>query len=145
MFGYWCGSRVYLNLTKKPHKTKTYREHLTQMTTETFRQWPKELLDKVFDKSWNECKVWIVPASFCSMRYIPVVRYLEEETTLEDNSFEKPKENNAQLLQVTFLLSSKDFISFVMLSVQLLRNSTLDKELVVYYDNKHQFHGWSTT
>lgn len=83
MVGCYYLGLLYASLTRKPHKTKMYREFIMHETAETFRKWVNELPEKVDGKDMVVHEVWIVAALLLSMRYINDATHLPGHTTLE--------------------------------------------------------------
>lgn len=74
------------------------------------------------DKTRIAHKVWIVTAPFCAMLCIHDVWYLTGNTSFEAEREKKTRESYVAILQRRPLSSSKDSGSFIVHSVQALRN-----------------------
>lgn len=61
---------MYEDLYQRQKTANSYSEHTTAVTLSTFENWTKQWLEIVIDRYQVEHPVWIVPASFCAMRYI---------------------------------------------------------------------------
>lgn len=68
------------------------------MTARTFRKLKNVSPEKVTKKDIYEHKMWIFSAPFFAMCYIDDTSCLAEDTTLNFESFNKPKEKNANFL-----------------------------------------------
>lgn len=109
-----------------------YREYVMHVTAKSFQKLTSVLPEKVVDKEAIGLKVWIVPASCCSMPYINDARYLLGDSTLETERLNEPRDNNLHFLQHRSVSSTEDFSSFRILSAQVLRIIVLGKELLVH-------------
>lgn len=95
----------------EPHQTMTDGENVTQASAETYRMWADELTEKVTDMDKVQQNVLLVSARLLAMRSINDARYLPANTTLEPEQFNKPRENNMQILLGRLPSSLQEFNS----------------------------------
>lgn len=139
---YYC-SLVYASLAQERHKTNKYGERVVQMTAETFQRLANELSKMVVEKDVIEHNVSKAAVLFCSTLYINDARHFPGETILETERWKKPGENNVQFCQGKSPSSHKDFSTFRIITVQVLRSIALSEELLEHYGNKYKSHRWS--
>lgn len=123
----------------------TCEESVLQLAIKKFLKGVNKLSGKVLKKDGLDCRVWRVPEPFCAMRCINDARYMSKDTTLEAGRLSKLWESNVQFLRGWLLSFPKNLTSFRSLNVKALRNLALNEELLLYYENKHNFHGQKRT
>lgn len=96
--GYYYGPLFYVKLTKKQHRTKTYKQGVMQVTAESFRKWTSELAERMIDKDGIQHSMWIVPATYREKRYLSDARYVRRYTNLRVERLYKPRESKVQFL-----------------------------------------------
>lgn len=69
------------------------------------------------------------------------VRYLLGEATLQIERVNKPRESDVQYLHSSSPSICKDFISYIVISVQALCNITLREKPLVQYGTKYNVYG----
>lgn len=77
------------------------------------------------------------------MCYINCARYLPEDTPLETERVEKPRENYVQILQGDCPSLHRYFSDLKYLSVHALDNVAFGEKLLEHHGNMYKFHGWS--
>lgn len=107
----------------------------------TFRKWPKEPREKALEKKRGKLQMWVVTASFFAMRNINDARYLPGEGTRNNESVNKPRDNNLPFLKSCAPLLSKHFSSYPVLSDQTVCSIALGEQLPVYHGKKNEFYG----
>lgn len=97
---YYYGSLLCADRPKERRKKKTHGDGAKQVTAKTFQKRASELCARVTDKEHIEHNDRIVPEPFRIMRYSYDCRYFPEDTTLEIESVNKPRENNCSFSRV---------------------------------------------
>ena len=140
--GYYYGSVVYHNLWRRKQTTKTYGEGILGVTSVEFRKYA--LLATVESCNFPEVKdqtedrrlsVNIVPARFCTMRYINSPKYLENDEEYED--FKKEKIQEPRTANVKFVRTLAEYpsslTSFEYTPVEAIRDIAYGEEIYVDY------------
>lgn len=68
--GYYYGSPVIEHLSSSASCFKTYGKSILTVAKETLLLWANGLLKTVTVKSMVQQCVWILPSTFCEMRYV---------------------------------------------------------------------------
>lgn len=92
--------------------------------------------EKISDKHEVYQKILNVPAPFCALLYSGKARYLPVVTKLNNEKCQNQRMNNVNFLHRNLPSSPMVFSSFRILSIQALRNNSVEEELPVNYDNR---------
>jgi len=139
VIGHYYGSLVYSDLTRQPRSMKTYGEGYMAVTMEVFSSWAMQIKDDVKDKDGHVHQVWVVPAPFCTMRYINDARYLPGDRASDEEKSERPRKPNVLFEQNDVGSSATELYKHTLLKVKATRNISANEELYANYGASYQF------
>lgn len=103
---------VYQDCTLQKQVRKMYGDGIISVIVEDFNIWGSQLPITFCDLAGNNREAWIVPASFCCMRFVSDGRYLAEYYSTDAQQTTHPQDNNFSFVQMFSADSSLTWRTF---------------------------------
>lgn len=132
-------SGVRASMVKERHKTNIHRRRVRPLNAKTLETGCISYRGMSILMTWVNKITWIFTAPLCEMRYINVMTYFLEETTLELERFNKLGTNMCGFAKY-FNIIAKTFSIFRAFGVELRCDITFRKGLLVYFLHIYKFY-----
>lgn len=106
---------------------------------ETFLKRTSRFLETLTDWNIMHHSMWIVPASFCAMRYMNDGRCLPGDEAPEGEKLQKEQRKDVKFYQTGSRSSAASLRTYMQSAVRASRNLKYGEELFVDYGNNYEF------